>query len=146
MNGSANSVTTILSGSSATVGIKLTDLVSTNLDATADYVLITNLTGTNVGGIFSAVPVFLGGMTPTNAANFYVVTRSNSVVLHYSSLGVSSAFATPNPAVHNQLVTFSVNAVATAPGATITSVTLDVSSIGGSSLRIARAMLIVSSL
>jgi fibronectin-binding autotransporter adhesin len=130
LDGTFNAATTPLSGSSATVGIKLTDLVTTNLDKTTDYVLITNLTGTNLVSTFSGVPIFLNGLVPTNAANFFVVTYSNYVALHFSSIGASSASASPNPALHNQLVTFSVNA--TAPTG-ILSVKVDASPIGGSS-------------
>jgi fibronectin-binding autotransporter adhesin len=125
--------TSTLSGSGVNVGIQLTDLVHTNLDATADYILITNLTGNNIAGVFASTPVWLGGLVPTNAANFSVVTYNNSVVLHYSPIIISSAFATPNPAVHNQLVTVSVTATTTAPGAAVTNITVNTSAVGGSS-------------
>ena len=126
-----NGATSTLSGSGASVGIQLTDLAHTNLDATADYVLINNLTGNNLAGVFASTPVWLGGLVPTNAANFSIVTYGNSVVLHYSPIIISSAVATPNPAVHNQLVTISVTATTTAPGAAVTNITVNTSPIGG---------------
>ena len=49
--------------------------------------------------------------------------------VHYSPIVLSAATATPNPAVHDQLVSVSVNAVSTA-GA-ITNVTVDASAVGG---------------
>jgi autotransporter-associated beta strand protein len=88
------------------VGISVTDLVNTNLDSTADYVLIT--AGSIASG-FANIPVWLGG-TPTNAANFSVLTVGNQVILHYSPVSISLATASPNPTPHNQLVTITVNA------------------------------------
>jgi fibronectin-binding autotransporter adhesin len=127
-----NGASSILSGSGVNVGIQLTDLVSTNLDKTADYLLITNYTGNDITGVFAPAPVFLGGLTPTNAANFSVVTFGNYVVLHFSPIIFSSALATPNPAGHNQLVSITVTATTTAPGAAITNITVNASAAGGS--------------
>jgi len=129
LNGAAST----LSGSGVNVGIYLTDLLHTNLDTTGDYTLITNLTGNNIAGAFASTPVFLGGLVPTNAANFSVVTYANAVVLHYSPIIITTALATPNPASHNQLVTISVTATTTAAAATITGITVNASPIGGSS-------------
>ena len=126
-----NGASSVLSGSGVNVGIQLTDSVHTNLDTTGDYVLINNLTGNNIAGVFASAPVWLGGLVPTNAANFSVVTYNNSVVLHYSPIIISSAVATPNPTLHNQLETISVTATTTASGAAVTNITVNASLIGG---------------
>jgi autotransporter-associated beta strand protein len=101
-----------------------------SLDTTADYVLITS-TGTITGSAVS-LPVF--DVAPANAANFTIVTKANTVVLHYNSTGVgtppavAATLAPPNLfAGQIGLVTATVT-----PGTsqTINSVTLNASSIG----------------
>ena len=111
------------------VGINPTD-VNTNMDTSGnDYVLITNLAGT-ISGSFARTPLWLNGLTPTNAANYEIVTSSNYVTLHYSPVVISNALATPNPAVHSQRVAIAVNTT-TSGGNTISSVTVDTSAVGG---------------
>ena len=98
-----------------------------SLDTTGNYVLMTNLTGAIVGS-FARTPVWLG-TTPANAANYSIVTLSNNVLLQFSPIVFSSTSATPNPAIHGQLVTISVSATST--GNTITGVSLNAGAIGG---------------
>jgi autotransporter-associated beta strand protein len=117
-------------GSGARVGINATD-ANTNLDTTADYVLISNVAGGTITGSFARNPVWLGGV-PANAANYSVVNAGSYVTLHYSPLIISNAVATPNPAGHGQQVTFTVNTVST--GNSIAGVMLDASALGGSNV------------
>ena len=118
-----NGTGTLLSGGGAVVGIQAS---SAPLATAQDYVLINNLTGTNTPGIFSATPVWIGGSTPANAANFSVLTKATQVVLHYSPVSIS-AVVSPNPAAHNSTVTITVTATSTA--GSIQSVTADVSAL-----------------
>jgi autotransporter-associated beta strand protein len=115
----------VLNPNGASIGVNLT---AADLDQTADYLLFTNLTGSNAG-VFTNVPVWLGTL-PSNYTNYSIVTRSNSVALHYSPVVISSGLAAPNPAQHSQLVTISVNA--TSGAGPISGVTVDASAIGGS--------------
>ena len=82
-----------------------------SLDTAGDYVLITNLSGA-IAGSFARVPVWLGTQ-PANAANYSIVTWSNSVVLHFSPISIASSSAMPNPATHGQFVTISANVTST---------------------------------
>jgi autotransporter-associated beta strand protein len=114
--------------SGVSVGVNLIgSATSQGLDTTADYVLITNLTG-SISGSFNRAPVWLVS-PPANAANFSIATWGNYVTLHYSPIVISVALAAPNPAAHEQLVTFSVNATST--GFTVRTVSLNATAIGG---------------
>ena len=119
--------TSSLNPNGVSVGIHL---IAGDLDKTTDYVLITNLTSGANAGVFAIAPVWLG-TPPSSPANYSIITRSNQVVLHYSTAEIASGSVLPNPAGRGQLVTFTVNAMS--PGNSISSVNVNASSIGGSS-------------
>ena len=122
---SFNGASSLVTPSNGVVGI---NVLNGSLD-TSDYVLMNYVPGT-IAGVFTNAPVWLGTV-PGNPANYSIVTLSNTVVLHYATGGfVLSGSASPNPAARNALVTFTVTATGANP---ITSVTLNASSIGGSS-------------
>ncbi|HZI30911.1 MAG TPA: autotransporter-associated beta strand repeat-containing protein, partial [Candidatus Binatia bacterium] len=102
---------------------------SDSLEA-ADYVLFKS--PNTIAGSFASAPTW--DVAPVNAAHYSIVTGANTVTLHYSTVaGPSGAgFATPSPAVRNQSVLLTVNAVNGTAG-TVNSVTVDASAIGGSS-------------
>lgn len=110
-----------------------------NLDQTADYVLITCAGTTTMSG----QPILLFDNTaPANAGHYSVQKVGNNVVLHYS--------ATAAPTVTSVIVTNTADGTTTAaryqsvtvyatvsPGAgTITSVTANLTSIGGSAAQV----------
>ena len=122
---SFNGGSSLLTPNNGVVGV---NMLNVSLD-TSDYVLMNYVSGT-IAGVFTNAPVWLGTV-PANPANYSIVTLSNTVVLHYSAGAfVLSGSALPNPATRNALVTFTVSATGVNP---ITSVTLNASSIGGSS-------------
>ena len=106
---------------------------SVNLDA-ADYVLVDNYFGSGISGSFQSQPVW--DVMPLNHANYVIQNNGNQqIVLHYFTATPPTAkiALTPSTVGHNQssLVTVTVT-----PGSsgTITGVTLDTSSLGGSSI------------
>ncbi len=119
-----------LVGNGVSIGINLTDLVTTNLDTTGDYVLF-HITGTYISG-FNLFPVWLGA-TPSNAAYYSIVYNGTDVVLHYSPIILASRTVNPNPATRNQVVTFSVNATSASGINPSTGIYVDATPIGGSS-------------
>jgi autotransporter-associated beta strand protein len=102
---------------------------SSSLDRTADYVLIT---AGSIVGSFASTPVW--DVKPANWANYTVVTSGSQVTLHYSILTppTGSGVAIPFTAMHNQNVLISVTV--TNGSGSITSVTVDASPIGGSTV------------
>lgn len=102
---------------------------STSLQ-TADYTLITSAGG--ISGGFASAPAW--DVAPVNAAHFSIVVSGNTVKLHYSSVTgpTGSGSATPSTALRNQYVLITVDAVNGTAGS-VNSVTVDASSIGGSS-------------
>jgi len=94
----------------------------------ADYVLFTA-----AGGISGSFAGLVWDMAPVNAGNFSLVTGANTVTLHYtaSTAPKGGGFASPASAVRNQNVFITVTAT-NGSGGTVNSVTLDASSIGGS--------------
>jgi autotransporter-associated beta strand protein len=108
-----------------------------NLDTT-DYVLISS--PNTIAGSFAGAPVW--DLAPANAGHYTVVTSGSTVTLHYSA-GVSSptlsGSATPSALLRNQSAKITVNVT---PGSgAITGVTLDLSTIGGSTLSLVRSNL-----
>jgi len=106
--------------------------------AAADYVLITSANA--VSGTFASAPVW--DVAPANAGHYSVVTSGATVMLHYSA-SVSSPTATgsanPSTLLRNQSTKITVNVT---PGSgAITSVTLDLSSVGGTSATLVRSNL-----
>ena len=97
---------------------------------TADYVLFTSPNA--ISGSFASAPSW--DVQPVNSGNFSVVTSGNTVKLHYAAATApsGSGLATPASVTRNQNVFISVNAT-NGSGGTVNSVTLDASSIGGSS-------------
>ena len=99
-----------------------------NLDG-GDFVLIAT-----TNGISGTLPSFAwDSATPGNTTSYRLQIVGNNLVLQHSSILSPSltATVTPTSAGHNQNVT--VNATVTAGTYSITSVTVDVSAIGGSS-------------
>jgi len=132
----ASAVLDFGSGAAGSFTINIANGANTSLDVTHDYVLF-KLTGasahTSNTNRLNPTPNFTG-TTPNYAANYFVVATSSNVVLR--AIGVpaptiSSATATPNPLLANQTVT--INVAAAPSSAAITTVVVDLTSIGGSS-------------
>jgi fibronectin-binding autotransporter adhesin len=102
---------------------------SVSLDTT-DYVLFNS--ANNVSGSFSPSPIW--DVAPANANHYTIVTSGKTVSLHYSVVaGPSGSGSTsPSPALRNQSLLITVNAV-NGTGGTVNSVVVDASPIGGSS-------------
>jgi hypothetical protein len=115
-----------LNGGGVSVGVYLT---AGDLDQTTDYVLITNLTGVPNTGVFNATPIWKGAQ-PSAPTSYTIITRGNSVVLHYSTDQFTSGTALPSPVGRGQTVTVTVNAVSSG---TVSSVSLNASAIGAGS-------------
>jgi autotransporter-associated beta strand protein len=96
----------------------------------ADYVL---LSASGTIGNFNPAPVWVG-TAPTG--NYAVKTVGSTVVLHYQTPGTAptatSASATPSNLQLNDLTTFSITAVPGAGASAISSITVNLGSIGGS--------------
>jgi len=128
----------VLSGASSTLtggGVSVGISCGTTLDLVNDYVLF-NLTGgsASIASTFNATPVWLA-TTPTGAANYQVIQSGNQVRLHYAGTTpptISSATATPATVVRNQSTLISVTT--TANVGTISTVTVNLSAIGGASV------------
>jgi len=132
----ASAVLDFGSGAAGSFTINIANGANTSLDVTHDYVLF-KLTGasahTSNTNRLNPTPNFTG-TTPNYAANYFVVATSSNVVLR--AIGVpaptiTSATATPNPLLANQTVT--LNVAAAPSSAAITTVVVDLTSIGGSS-------------
>lgn len=101
---------------------------SSSLDTAADYVLIT--AGT-ISGTFASAPAW--DVAPVNAGHYTVVTTTTNVTLHYNaavSAPTVAASANPSTVVRNQ--PFVVTANVTPGNAAISSVTVDLTPLGGS--------------
>lgn len=100
------------------------------LDQTADYVLFA-VSGTTA---MTTTPALVwDNSPPSNSGNFSVLKVGNNVVLHYSA-GIPptvTASISPDPSVHFQAVTITANV--TQGSASIASVKVDLTPIGGSS-------------
>jgi autotransporter-associated beta strand protein len=122
--------TTLSIGSGVSVGIAC----GTNLDISGHNYVLFNLTGGgSISGSFNPTPLWLAS-TPNFAADYTVVNTGTQIVLQYNGPAgpsISAAAATPNPALRGQAVTLSVTAAQGA--APIIGVTVDTSSLGGSS-------------
>ncbi|HTL72672.1 MAG TPA: autotransporter-associated beta strand repeat-containing protein [bacterium] len=132
-SGSGNDLASISGTLTAGGTISLTALSgAANLDTTADYVIVT---AGSISGSFASAPVWVG-TTPANAANFSIVTSGSQVLLHFNTSvpPTVTASASPNGVLRGQK--FTVTAVVTpgslAPGSAISTVTIDLSFVGGS--------------
>ena len=96
---------------------------------TADYVLFSS--ANNISGSFSPSPVW--DVAPANANHYTIVTSGKTVSLHFSAVaGPSGAGSTsPSPALRNQSMLITVNAVNGSAGS-VNSVVVDASPLGGS--------------
>ncbi|MDR3456935.1 MAG: autotransporter-associated beta strand repeat-containing protein [Verrucomicrobiae bacterium] len=107
------------------------------LDTAADYVLIT---AGAISGSFAAAPLW--DVAPANAGHYSVVTSGNTVTLHYSasvSAPTVTASANPTTLLRNQGTKITANVT---PGSgTITAVTVDLTSLGGTSATLIRSNL-----
>ena len=133
----------VLTNNSATLDFSSTIQINidcgASLDQSHDYVLF-KLTGTSPSilnaGNLNPTPNFIAS-TPAYSADYTIYRTNNTVVLHVNlpSPNITSATATPNPALANQTVVISVAATPVSP-ATIdpnTGVVVDISGLGGSS-------------
>lgn len=132
-SGSGNDLATISGTLTAGGTVSLKALSgAANLDTTADYVLVT---AGSISGSFASTPVW-SGTPPANAANFSIVTTGSQVLLHYNTSVPPTVTATANPSSavrgQNATITAVVTPGSLAPGSAITSVTVDLSFIGGS--------------
>ena len=100
-----------------------------NLD-TQDYTLVTA-----VGGLGSSTfsPAVIWDVAPLNANQYFVEISGNSLVLHYSSvpLPIPGGTTVPSTVLRNQTPQIVVTVVPGQTGSTVTSVTVDTSSVGG---------------
>ena len=110
---------------------------SVNLDTTADYVLIS---AGAITGSFASAPVW--DVAPANAGHYSIVTGSSTVTLHYNAAASAptvTASANPTTLLRNQPTRISANVT---PGsASISTVTIDLSPLGGSTLSLVRSNL-----
>ena len=100
------------------------------LDQTADYVLFA-VTGTTT---MTTTPALVwDGTPPSNSGNFSLKKSGNNVVLRYSAGTPPTVTATisPDPSMRNQTVTITANV--TQGTASIASVKVDLTALGGSS-------------
>jgi len=103
--------------------------VSSSLDTTSDYTLIT--AGGGITGTFAAAPIW--DVRPVNAGHYTIVTGASTVTLHYNaSLTAPTVVASINPTTLTANQTTKVTAVVTpgSPG-TVNGVSIDLSPIGG---------------
>jgi fibronectin-binding autotransporter adhesin len=102
---------------------------ASNLDTNADYVLVT---AGSISGSFASTPAW-EGTAPANASNFSIVTSGTQVTLHYnpSVPPTVTANANPSSAVRGQSTT--ITAIATPGSSAISTVVVDLTSLGGSS-------------
>jgi autotransporter-associated beta strand protein len=109
---------------------------SSSLDTTADYVLITSPNA--ISGTFATAPVW--DVAPANAGHYAVVTSGTTVTLHYDPAVASpTVTASANPATLLRNQTTKITANVTPGSAAISSVTVDLSSLGGSTLTLVRS-------
>jgi autotransporter-associated beta strand protein len=112
--------------------------ISSSLDTTADYVLISAPGG--ITGNFSTAPIW--DVLPVNAGHYSIVTGSTTVTLHYSaavSAPSVTVSASPTTLASYQSTKITANVV---PGSgNITSVTVDVSPLGGTVVSLVRSNL-----
>jgi len=109
---------------------------SASLDAAADYVLIT---AGAISGTFATAPIW--DVAPANAGHYTVVTSGNTVKLHYDASAnaplVTKTSANPASALRNG--TTLLTATITPGGAPISTVTVDLSALGGSTVSLVQS-------
>ena len=103
---------------------------SAALDTNSDYVLFACV---NTPTMSTTPALVWDGTTPANYLHFSLTLNGNNVVLHYTSTQapVVTAVANPSTLTRNQLTTITATIIPDFGG--ISGVTVDVSSIGGSS-------------
>jgi len=99
---------------------------SANLDG-GDYVLI----ATTSGASGTLPSLAWDGTEPGNGANYSLSIVGNNLVLHHSSFSAATVTATVTPTSSGRNQNVTVNATVTAGTYTISSVTVDMSAIGG---------------
>lgn len=108
---------------------------SGNLD-TSDYVLINSPGG--ITGSFSTAPVW--DVAPANAGHYSIVTGGTTVTLHYSATAASpTVTASANPATLLRNQTTVITANVTPGSASINTVTVDLSAVGGSTVALVQS-------
>jgi len=119
---------------STTFHLKAPD-TSANLDTTADYSLMT-VTGT-VSGNPAATPIW--DVSPANAANYSIILSGKTIKLHYTTSAPPTGYGSvsPDTVTRNQPTFVSVTVASSSHS--ISSVSLDASSLGGSSTLLLRA-------
>jgi fibronectin-binding autotransporter adhesin len=129
---------TLMVGGSDTVHVNALS-GSANLDATADYVLF-NVAGTTT--MPTQPGLLFDGTAPANASHYSVQKVGNNVVLHYSATAaptVTSVIVTntaDGSTIAARYQTVTVYAVVSPGAGTITSVTANLTSIGGSAAQV----------
>ena len=109
---------------------------SSSLDASADYVLIT---ASSITGSFAAAPVW--DVAPANAGHYSIVTSGTAVTLHYSASVSPLVTATANPTTLLRNQTTRITATVTPGVNSISSVTVNLSAVGGSVISLVRSNL-----
>ena len=111
--------------------------ISSSLDTTADYVLIT---ATSISGSFASGPVW--DVAPVNAGHYSIVTSGSTVTLHYNpAVSAPSVTASANPTTLSSYQTSRITANVTPGSGSITSVSIDLGPIGGSVVSLVRSNL-----
>ncbi len=101
---------------------------SANLDTTADYTLI-KVEG-SISGSVASTPIW--NTPPLNAANYSVVQSGNLIKLHYTASTPPTGAGSVNPSTVTRNQTAVVSVTVTSSSHPISTVTLDASSVGGS--------------
>jgi len=111
---------------------------SASLDTTADYVLISAPGGIN--GTFATAPIW--DVLPVNAGHYSIVTSGTTVTLHYSAAVSSpSVVASASPTTLSSYQSTKITATVTPGSGNITSVSIDVTPLGGSVVSLVRSNL-----
>ena len=108
---------------------------SANLDTTADYVLIT---AGSISGSFATAPIW--DVAPLNAGHYSIVTSGTTVTLHYNAaVSAPSVTASANPSSLAAYQSTKITANVTPGSGSITSVTIDLTPVGGTVISLVRS-------
>ena len=107
-----------------------------NLDTNHDYVLVT---AASLSGTPNSTPAW--DIQPANAANYIVTTNGNSVVLHYSASAPPSGSGFASPATVNRNQNTLITVTVTPGSSPISSVVLNTTPIGGTTVSLVRSNL-----
>lgn len=122
-----------LTANGNSIHIKAPDTLS-SLDSSGDYVLIT---AGSITGSFASAPIW--DVAPVNAGHYSIVTSGTTVTLHYNATAspIVTASANPTTLLRNQSTFVTASII---PGdAPINTVTVDLSSLGGSTVSLVQS-------